>query len=621
MLHTESRLGRLATSPWLFGIVLLGLLGVLATLQFRWTGELSRAERERAKVGLEEGLERIAGGLDRELTGLAMVFGPEGRPPFSSDEAALGVWLTKRLDLWRNWTGYPEILRGIYRVRLGPPHEERSSVGAGTPLRRFDEALPGWVDEPWPEALGGLRSRLEGATDLLPDNPGPPRFRLLDGRAPAILLPYLEGPSRRRFFEERGGGPGRPLAVEVMILYLDPEAIRDPLVLGLARQHLADPDGFLPYHLSVVDRDGGETVFELGPALGEENPRGDAEAELFGFVEPERLADLMASLGGPAPGLGLPGDRQSGDPRADRRLRDRRARRGRPGTLLSFSGGEHQWRLVASHPAGSLDQAIEHARWRNLGVSFAILGLLGLSALALLRATRRAQQLARTQSELVAGVTHELMTPLAALRSAGQNLADGVVYEEEGVRRYGQLVDHEGRRLSEMVAQMLELAGIAAGDRPFERRRIEVADWIDHALDAVGSELEQAEIEVERSLATDLPAVEGDVEALGRALRNLLGNAIKYAAGGGWIGITARRVGHHIEIEVADRGPGIPSEDLPHVFEPFRRGRAMAASAVPGSGLGLALTRSIIEAHGGRITVANRRGGGCAAVLRLPFPS
>jgi signal transduction histidine kinase len=126
----------------------------------------------------------------------------------------------------------------------------------------------------------------------------------------------------------------------------------------------------------------------------------------------------------------------------------------------------------------------------------------------------------------------------------------------------------------------------------------------------------------EQEIESGLPAVLGDPAALARALHNLLANAAKYGAEGKWIGLFASRVGEGretmVEIRVADRGPGIPKEEQKHVFDPFFRGRRALRDQVHGTGLGLNLTRRIVEAHGGEITVKSQPGKGAEFTIRLP---
>ena len=131
--------------------------------------------------------------------------------------------------------------------------------------------------------------------------------------------------------------------------------------------------------------------------------------------------------------------------------------------------------------------------------------LLGATAVLLATGAQRARRLARQQMEFVAGVTHELNTPLAAIRSAGQNLADGIVTDPAQVRRYGGLIEKEGGRLTALVAQVLDFAGIESGSRAYASEPLAVAPLVDEVLRDHRLALEQAGMAVERDLAPDLP--------------------------------------------------------------------------------------------------------------------
>jgi two-component system phosphate regulon sensor histidine kinase PhoR len=225
--------------------------------------------------------------------------------------------------------------------------------------------------------------------------------------------------------------------------------------------------------------------------------------------------------------------------------------------------------------------------------------------------------------EFVTGVTHELNTPLAAIRSAGQNLAAGIVTDAGQVRRYGDLIEKEGGRLTALVAQVLDFAGIESGSRVYAREPLSLANLVDEVLRDHRLVLEQAGIRLERELPADLPELCGDAPALRRATANLLANAVKFAASGGWIGIraSARPDGRAVVLRVEDRGPGIPREERERVFEPFYRGPLAERNHTPGSGLGLSLVRHVVRAHGGSVHVEAHAGGGAALVVELPTPA
>jgi signal transduction histidine kinase len=285
-------------------------------------------------------------------------------------------------------------------------------------------------------------------------------------------------------------------------------------------------------------------------------------------------------------------------------------------TRTGPAGG--RWRLLVSHPSGSLETAVNSARRRNLLVSGGILAVLAASLVMIVVSTRRSQELARQQMEFVAGVSHELRTPLAVIRAAGENLADGVVEDVDQIRKYGALVRSEGRRLTEMVEQILEFAGIHAGQRALAVAPIAVDGLIDSVLRTTTALEDAARIKVEVEIPDDLPPVAGDEGALRRVFQNLVGNAIKYGGNGEWIGIAAVAAGREVRVSVADRGIGIAPADQPRIFEPFYRAGDVIAAQIQGAGLGLSLVQRIVQAHGGRVTFRSETGKGSEFVVHLP---
>lgn len=280
-----------------------------------------------------------------------------------------------------------------------------------------------------------------------------------------------------------------------------------------------------------------------------------------------------------------------------------------------------RWTLLTWHrAAGSLDEAVAQARRRNLATSLALIALLAGAAWALVRYTAKARRLAHTQMDFVAGVSHDLRTPLAAIRGAAYNISGGLVNQPESLERYGQLILRNAEALTGMIENLLAFAGLKkARARPFaqsETMDLEVlirraAASIEHELETFGGELE---VEV----APGTPPVTGDAFMLERAIRNLLDNAVRYGAIGKWIGVTARPEGGMVEIRVRDRGPGIASEDMPRIFEPFYSGAASRRNRVRGTGLGLSLVKETVEAHGGTVKAGNMPSGGAEFVVRLP---
>ena len=267
------------------------------------------------------------------------------------------------------------------------------------------------------------------------------------------------------------------------------------------------------------------------------------------------------------------------------------------------------WRADFAHQSGSLEAVLASTRRRNLFISSSVLALLGASITMLLISSTRARRLAAQQMEFVAGVSHELRTPLAVIRSAAENLADGVVGDTAQVQRYGQLIVSEGRRLTEMVEQVMEFAGFDAG-RTLETRPVAAVDIAQAAIEASGPLLAETDTHVEFESPDEALVVKANHAALARSVQNLISNAIKYGGADGWVGLRVSAADERtVAISVADHGKGIPEQDQPRIFEPFYRGQHATDGHVPGSGLGLSLVDRIVRQHGGRVHVQSSSKG------------
>jgi signal transduction histidine kinase len=223
--------------------------------------------------------------------------------------------------------------------------------------------------------------------------------------------------------------------------------------------------------------------------------------------------------------------------------------------------------------------------------------------------------------EFVAAVSHELRTPLAVICSAGENLADGVVADSARVKRYGALIQTEGRRLGDMVERVMEFAGISSGTTLRARTAVDISKVIAEATDALRVEARDRAVTLDVESNGALPPVTGDVDALRSAVQNLVGNALKYSPMGATVYVSTRvRNGGapRVQIRVADRGLGIDAADLPHIFKPFYRGRRAVDAQVRGAGVGLSVVRHVIDSHGGSVAVDSRVGEGTTVVVELP---
>ena len=211
--------------------------------------------------------------------------------------------------------------------------------------------------------------------------------------------------------------------------------------------------------------------------------------------------------------------------------------------------------------------------------------------------------------QLGATIAHEVRNPLAVIRSAAQNLGEGVAAGDADGRRACQFITAEIDRLTSVVGSLLAFA------RPIriEPRPVAVAELFDDALLLAGPELARRQVHVLRPPAADTALqFQADADLVRQVLVGLLSNAIEAAGSGGEVALAARRRDDVMELEVADSGPGVPTELRARIFEPFFTTRAR------GTGLGLPIARQIVEAHGGRLEVGERQGGGARFLVRLP---
>jgi len=254
-----------------------------------------------------------------------------------------------------------------------------------------------------------------------------------------------------------------------------------------------------------------------------------------------------------------------------------------------------------------------------LAAGAALLLLFGASAWATVRALLRETAAMRARAEFLSGVTHELKTPVASLRLIADVLHDDDVPAARQ-REYFAMMAGECARLSALIDNVLDLGQLERGERAYDLRDGDAADVVREAVEAFAPLAAHAGMQLELREGAVTAPCRLDRSAIAQALLNLLENARKYARAGLRIDVDTAAQGGRFVARVRDRGPGIPDAERERVFERFRRGAAQADGSVAGVGLGLFLSRAIVEHHGGALRCrAPDDGAGCVFELSLPL--
>lgn len=221
----------------------------------------------------------------------------------------------------------------------------------------------------------------------------------------------------------------------------------------------------------------------------------------------------------------------------------------------------------------------------------------------------------RLRRDLVANVSHELKTPISALRAHLENLLDGI---EEPNPETLQVMLSQSERLGRLVEEVLDLSRLESGDMPLHRTAIRLEPLVVEVLSEIDVVRADRHVEVDSELPPDLPPALADRNRVHQVLFNLLDNAVRFTPEGGRVGVSASSHNGAVEVRVSDTGVGIPAEHLPRLFERFYRVDSARSREGGGTGIGLAIARSVIEAHGGRIWAESTPGRGSVFAFELP---
>jgi signal transduction histidine kinase len=650
-LRRESR-AYLSKRLWALGALLL-MLCALAWVQYHWIDEVAQAERQRAITSLNTSLTDLEADFDIEITRCFAAF---RLPAVSPADYA------ERYRQWLRQAPYPSLIRGVYVLDTSKAGPLLRAVTPGEPAvasTQWERDLPARaLSLPFGSVTasasadpatgvtlfsqGGFAGPYRSSGPLMVD--GNPAFAFLI--MPGIPRAATEAVSRI----QRGAPPLGQIEIRTFggsqppsqwaVVVLDGNYIKTTLLPKLLRAHF--PNGSASDYDFLVVNEAGSAASRI--AFHSESARSesqflhpDGSIRLFAlrldcFLPPGPTGNLeIAGASILQPGRRSESARMVGTPPEVHLLTgidDLPEILGRKPTSCDnpapISGGNSRgsWEMLVRYRSGSLDQTMATFRHRSFLISCSVLLVLAVGILMLVLLTERARALAEMQTEFVLGVSHELRTPLTVIRVAADNLKKGLVENSEQAHKYGEIISTQAAQLSDMIEETLAFARMQSATLIGKRTAASPEQIVQASVANCQATLHNAGIKVDLLLASDLPAVEVDVRLINRCLENLIQNVVKYAAAGRSMAIRVNRTdrpdGEWAEISIADRGPGISSVDLPHIFEPFYRGRQAEASQVPGVGLGLTLVKRVVEAHHGMVEVVSSENTGTLFSILLP---
>ena len=302
------------------------------------------------------------------------------------------------------------------------------------------------------------------------------------------------------------------------------------------------------------------------------------------------------------------------------------------GGLLAFSVGISGFVIyVMSEPTirsvGEIVQSVKSVSAGNLSVNVpvhsdneigqvavAINGMIDRLELSL----KRERDMEEARKELFRAISHDLRTPVVSIRAMIEGINDGIVTDTETVKRYLHTTQKEVENLGELINDLFELTQLDTGVLELHLETASLRDLVSDTLEGMSMQAASRNVRLEGSVDDAIPPLYLDVRRVQRVLYNLIQNSVRYTPPDGSIMLRAKDGGSEVQVEITDTGIGILENDMPHIFQKFYRADDARSRDSGGAGLGLAIARGIVEAHGGRIWVRSQEGKGSTFAFTLP---
>lgn len=285
----------------------------------------------------------------------------------------------------------------------------------------------------------------------------------------------------------------------------------------------------------------------------------------------------------------------------------------------AFNPPFSNWSVTIGFKNTDIESLARRSFWESLLLTFLVLAVLLFGIVLTLRSTDREVSLAQAKSGFVSNVSHELKTPLSLIRLFAEILELGRVKDDDKKQEYYRIIGQESRRLTQLIDNILDFSKIEAGRMKYHFVDGDIGEIVEQVVSSYQYKIIDSGFKLAINIEDQTPPVRIDPAAVAQAVLNLLDNAVKYSRDVKEISIKVKTIAGFLTIETADRGIGVSRSEQAKIFEKFYRVGNELIHDVKGSGLGLALVKHIMEAHGGKISVVSKVGQGSSFTLYFPL--